>query len=387
MAEGVVVSVGGRKDRFCRSRNACVRYYHEDDENSFYYDEMCGHRWLLGVVGGLMDRPFVGLEHYRRYFDMSAEEICRVLQTHDCIVKDLHGPYGTMSNLEVLGGCSRHHINYLPLARGWVERFPELQEQASATTHWGCSMLICRPDKYREIMEDEFRIIDELLKTPGLTKSSIGYFCETILTPAMIRKHCKNPYVGPVIVKEREEARPRCVLGVLSTPEGRKIEDGMGAWLSRNFEVIEVWQTPPGTLYEYPAIKEAASLAADTGEPVLYIHTKGAASLNDAQPAVRAFWEREFGNGIGPYADMVNVPGPMIAAPFASKEGVTWFNAFVMNPMAGRLVLERLRPSDDRYTFERVPQVTGCPFTTRYGYVGGEGVFGLMSKIMKGEIR
>lgn len=194
----MITVVGSVKSQFpymAPNKNA---YYHETDPNNYYYGEMCGHKWLLDNWAGLKHEPYLGLEHYRRAFDLTDVQIKNALEESDVIVKEEHGPYGNNTNLSVLSGCSRHGINYIPLAKKWVEQFPELKEQADYNKHWGCNMLIAKPEKYKEIMDDEFRIIDELFKTPGLTQSSIGYFCETILTPAMIRKHCKKIYVAPV---------------------------------------------------------------------------------------------------------------------------------------------------------------------------------------------
>lgn len=194
----MIIVVGSVKSTFHFMAPNKQPFYHETDPNNYYYGEMCGHKLMLDRFIDLKHEPYLGLEHYRRAFDLTDVQIKNILEEFDVIVKEEHGPYGSNTNLSVLSGCSRHGINYVELAKKWVEQFPELKEQADYNKHWGCNMLIAKPEKYKEIMDDEFRIIDELLKTPGLTQSSIGYFCETILTPAMIRKHCKKIYVAPV---------------------------------------------------------------------------------------------------------------------------------------------------------------------------------------------
>lgn len=383
MDNGQIVVVGGRRDRFPYLDATKIQYFHESDPDSVYYDEICGHKFLLSMVRDFMDLPYVGLEHYRRAFDLTPEQIKDILDRgYDCIVKDLHGPYGEMSNLQVLHGCSRHHIDYYSLARKWVELFPELREQAESKTHWGCNMMICRPEKYLEIMQDEFEIIGELLKTPGLTKSSVGYFCETILTPAMIRKHCRRVYVAPVKVAEPVKEKPRAVFGVLDTQEGARIRGEMLSWLDPAYQVIEVIQRAPGKLFEYPAIKLAGSLAQDLKEPVLYIHTKGAFNRNSCQAEIREFWRREFSKGFDKYTELLPPDAPAIAAPFASKDGCTWFNAFVVNQESGQRISERLPLFSDRYIYESVPRYLGIPAVSPYREVDSHTVFGLLRELL-----
>lgn len=385
MDNGQIVVVGGRRDKYPYLRADKIQYFHESDPDSIYYDEMCGHRFLLKMVYDLMDLPYVGLEHYRRAFDLTPEQINHILdQGYDCIVKELHGPYGDQTNLQVLHGCSRHHIDYYPLARKWVDWFPELKEQAESKTHWGCNMMICRPLKYLEIMKDEFEIIDYLLKTNSddLTMSSIGYFCETILTPAMIRKHCRHVYVAPVKVAEVTKEKPRAVFGVLDTPEGAKIRGQMLSWLDPAYQVMEVIQRAPGKLFEYPAIKLAGNLAYDLKEPVLYIHTKGAFNQNDCQAAIREFWRREFSKGLDKYTALLPADAPAIAAPFVSKDGCTWFNAFVVNPEAGQRISSRLPLFSDRYIYESVPRYLGIPAVSPYRTVDSNTVFGLLRELL-----
>lgn len=145
----------------------------------------------------------------------------------------------------------------------------------------------------------------------------------------------------------------KCVLGVLKTEAGLKIKEEMLAWLSPIYEVFCVEQEAPGVLYEYPAIKMAADLAVDLDEPVLYLHTKGAAMPNQAQPMVRAFWQHEFTVNSEKYFEMVNENKPLVSAPYTMKRNIAWFNAFVMNPIAAKWLLTYLKPQSDRYWFEQ----------------------------------
>src|SRR5574344_529876 len=86
----------------------------------------------------------------------------------------------------------------------------------------------------------------------------------------------------------------KCVLGVLKTEAGLRIKEEMLGWLRDKYEVITVEQNAPGKLLEYPALKLAVETAIEFNEPILYIHTQGAANVNQAQFFVRELWKREF---------------------------------------------------------------------------------------------
>ena len=195
----MIIIVGSRNDTFHFTAPNKTIFYTEDDQDNFYYNEMCGHKYILQNFDKFRNDPYVGLEHYRRAFDFSDAYIRDLLNFYDIIVKPEHGPYGSDTNLSVLAHCSRHGLDYLEQAKEWVERFPELREQANATTHFGCNMMLVKPQKYKEMMEEEFSYIDEIMKTPNLQRASVSYFCETIITPYIIRKHNKNICVGRVL--------------------------------------------------------------------------------------------------------------------------------------------------------------------------------------------
>lgn len=98
------------------------------------------------------------------------------------------------------------------------------------------------------------------------------------------------------------------VLGVLKTQEGLRVKEEMLEWMRPVFDVLTVEQEAPGALYEYPAL-------VDTDEPRL-------------------------------------------ACPVMGDDSQTWFNAFVMNPSAARILRDTARPSADRYFFECVARGT-----------------------------
>ena len=146
----------------------------------------------------------------------------------------------------------------------------------------------------------------------------------------------------------------KCVLGVLKTELGLKIKEEMLAWLSPLYDVITVEQEVPGVLYEYPALAAAAKLSMATNEPVLYLHTKGAAMPNNAQPLVREFWKREFGRYSDKYFEKANVNKPVVVAPITgTKNRVCWFNGYVMNPQAAKFIDLVITTKSDRMWFEQ----------------------------------
>ncbi len=147
----------------------------------------------------------------------------------------------------------------------------------------------------------------------------------------------------------------KCVLGVLKTELGLKIKEEMLAWLSPLYDVETIEVDPPNNeLFELPFIKRACEVAVESHEPVLYIHTKGAAMPNNCQPIVRAMWEDAFASHSEFYFSLVNQMFPAASAPFVnSAASVCWYNGFVMNPAAARNILEVLKPHQDRYWFEQ----------------------------------
>lgn len=136
--------------------------------------------------------------------------------------------------------------------------------------------------------------------------------------------------------KQRKQAmnsKKLCVLGVLKTEIGLKIKEEMMSWLTKSYEVITVEQETPGRLYELPGISLAADLAVQTNHPVLYLHTKGAAMPNNAQPMVRKCWEIEFGRNGDRYFELAKSDKPTVVAPLVARANrVCWFNGFVLNP-------------------------------------------------------
>ena len=159
-----------------------------------------------------------------------------------------------------------------------------------------------------------------------------------------------------------------CVFGVLKTEEGLKIKKEMLEWLNPLYEVLCIEQDPPGTMFEYPAIKYALQLSIDMNEPVLYIHTKGAANKKTwYQNGVRNIWKNEFSNEnhINEMFEFCkNINKPYVICPFTGNTNITWFNAFIVNSLAAKAVLPTLKTptKDNRWyyecIFEKIPDIT-----------------------------
>lgn len=166
------------------------------------------------------------------------------------------------------------------------------------------------------------------------------------------------------------------VLGVLLTDEGRRIKQEMLNWMNPEYEVLCIEQEPPGKLFEYPAIKYTAKLAVEMNEPVLYIHTKGAANpvpgwasrmMNrkfnvppyakpeDCQKVIRNLWKHEFtGERLEEYYKRCDVDSPTVCCPYTGKEKWTWWNAWIINPSAASILLKRLKQTGFRWYYERL---------------------------------
>ena len=147
----------------------------------------------------------------------------------------------------------------------------------------------------------------------------------------------------------------KCVLGVLKTELGLKIKEEMLAWLEPVYDVTLVEVNPPNDIeFELPFIKKACEVAIESNEPVLYLHTKGAAMQNSAQPRVRNFWRIEFGKNADTYFNSLLNDTASVSAPIVGTEKpVCWFNGYVMNVQAAKAILNTLSPHTDRYWFEQ----------------------------------
>lgn len=168
-----------------------------------------------------------------------------------------------------------------------------------------------------------------------------------------------------------------CILGCLDTEEGLKICKEMREWLDKEHSVFVVHQTPPGNMFEYPAIKYAIDTAITLNEPVLYLHTKGAgnkiplnyktammspnvnfpkeAKPEDCQKIVRLMWKKEFtGDRLKEYEKIVNTNLPTVVCPFTGKEKLTWQNGFIINPAAAKEIKKTFHFDKNRWYYEQL---------------------------------
>jgi len=150
-----------------------------------------------------------------------------------------------------------------------------------------------------------------------------------------------------------------CVLGVLKTSTGLCIKNDMLSWLNPIYNVLCIEQDPPGKLFEYPAIKYALRLSAESNEPVLYIHTKGASNpYTWYQKTIRKIWKREYSN-VDNVKTMFEisktVEKPLVLCLYTGITKATWFNAWVVNPAAAQITLDNIKyPTDcNRFYYEQ----------------------------------
>lgn len=143
---------------------------------------------------------------------------------------------------------------------------------------------------------------------------------------------------------------------MLRTSLGIKIKEEMLEWLTPLYDVTTVEVDPPNDVeFEYPFLKKACEVSIDSAEPVLYLHTKGAACDNPTQPLVRKLWQHEFGNRHKLYFDTaLKFVEAVAVAPFTSlANSICWFNGFVMNYTAAEYINDKLYITKDRYWYEQ----------------------------------
>lgn len=174
-----------------------------------------------------------------------------------------------------------------------------------------------------------------------------------------------------VIIMDGNNIKPFCVLNILNTDRGIEIANELKEWLTKYYVVIEVHHD--GKKYEYYGIKKAQEISLENKCSVLYIHTKGGVNDNEGQNIIREFWKHEFSN-VEKYFNPLNTNTPSVIAPFMGEKNQTWFNGFVANYEAWRLL--DIKESTDRYYYEgifgTITGVTGIG-TIMENVVGGIG--------------
>lgn len=117
-----------------------------------------------------------------------------------------------------------------------------------------------------------------------------------------------------------------CILGVLLSDNGKKIEKYMLSWLTKKYNVFSIRQPLPGTLFEYPALKFAQLFSTEYKEPVLYLHTKGAANPSKQQRQIINMWRHEFADSKASYERMLDNYDLLL--PYSGPQNITWMNGF-----------------------------------------------------------
>ena len=158
-----------------------------------------------------------------------------------------------------------------------------------------------------------------------------------------------------------------CVLGVFETLSGLDIAGEMSCWLKKNYYLYKVCQEPiKDNLYEFPALLFATDFSIHQNEPVLYLHTKGAANPAPIQDIIRQMWKKEFVSNKNWYEDHLLENEPCVVCPFTTNEDVAWYNGFIMNPLAAKIIHDKIK-SDDRYYYEKqLLQDTGIKVIGKY---------------------
>lgn len=144
----------------------------------------------------------------------------------------------------------------------------------------------------------------------------------------------------------------KCVLGVYETLDGLDIAGELCSWLKKHYKVYKVTQQPTeNNLYEYPGLLMASNLSIGLNEPILYLHTKGAVNNYDIQGIVRSLWKNEFRLNKRWYEAQLDVDPdkPKVLCPITTGEEVAWYNGYIMNPAAAKIISERLKVTDREF--------------------------------------
>ena len=140
-----------------------------------------------------------------------------------------------------------------------------------------------------------------------------------------------------------------CVLGVLATENGRQIERYMLSWLQKKYTVYAIRQQPPGSLYEYPALRFAQLLSMEKKQPVLYLHTKGAANKRKLQCKTVNMWRYEFVEHKSDYRK--NLGDYDLLCPYSGPQNITWLNGFIASDKAFSAI-PPIEIFENRYYYE-----------------------------------
>ena len=142
-----------------------------------------------------------------------------------------------------------------------------------------------------------------------------------------------------------------CILGVLLSDEGKRIEQYMLLWLKKEYNVISVRQPMPGNMFEFPALRFAQLFSVENKEPVLYLHTKGAGNPGKIQRKIVNMWKHEYVVHKSAYDKSINQYDLLV--PYSGPQAITLFNGFIASPKAFSSI-PSLVLVDDRYFYEKI---------------------------------
>ena len=144
-----------------------------------------------------------------------------------------------------------------------------------------------------------------------------------------------------------------CVLGVLVTNLGLKIEKELTYWLEKDYEIYKVYQKYPGILYEYPALKFAQWLVENKNISfLLYLHTKGASHkiISKRDNLIKNLWKTEFSKPRNQlYISQLISNKADVVTPLRTGF-VTWFNGMFISKRAFQL--NNILENKNRYIYE-----------------------------------
>ena len=144
-----------------------------------------------------------------------------------------------------------------------------------------------------------------------------------------------------------------CVLGILVTNLGLKIEKELTHWLEKDYEIFKVYQKYPGILYEYPALKFAQWLVENKNISfLLYLHTKGASHkiISQRDNLIKNLWKTEFSKPRNQlYISQLISNKADVVTPLRTGF-VTWFNGMFISKRAFQL--NNILENKNRYIYE-----------------------------------
>ncbi len=145
-----------------------------------------------------------------------------------------------------------------------------------------------------------------------------------------------------------DDHRPFCVLGSAQTELGKAIEQELLAWLTPHFNVYLVQHD--GRTFEYAALRFLQEVMSRTDAPCFYVHTKGAYNVRKVAHRVRNMWRSEFVGRQAEYLQAVDGERPVMACPYTGETHVPWYNGWVANAAAIRLM--PIIQTEDRFYYE-----------------------------------